>query len=405
MTATHWVVPQSADAAPHARPKIKLEDVTKVESPALWHFDNFDSLRERSRMYFGEDFGQEFWLATRAADIRAVYQDPTTFSNHLAGIHNPDPEYLWIPEMLDPPLHTKWRQLLGGFFSPGAVTKLEPRVRARFLDILDEIADRGECDFVEDVALRYPNMIFMELMGLPVSDAAIFQHWETEILHLGPTELDRSVAAMNEVNAYFADLIADRRKNPKDDIVSNALSFKIDGVPVSDSDLLALFLLLFMAGLDTVAMQLSYSFLHLATHDEDRRRLAADLSLVPSAVEEFVRYYSFVMPMRKALSDTEVGGCPVKAGQLVWVPLSTANRDPEEFEDADKVLIDRQNNQHIGFGAGPHRCLGSHLARQELYIGLEEWHRRIPEYHLKPGIEIREHGSNQIGLNNLSLVW
>jgi cytochrome P450 len=379
--------------------------VSRVESSALWHFDNFDRLRTESPIHPGDALGHDFWLATRMADIREVFQTPSVFSNHHGGMHDPEPEYLWIPEMLDPPLHTTWRQLLGGLFSPGTIAKLEPRVRGRFQTILDDIADKGECEFIQEVALLYPNVIFMELMGLPVADAAQFQIWETEILHLPPTELQRSIAAMGQVTGYFADLIVDRRKHPRDDIISTACSWEIDGKPVTDEDLQSLFLLLFMAGLDTVAMQLSYSFMHLATHDEDRARIIAEPSLIPGAIEEFVRYYSFVTPARKAISDTEVAGCPVKAGEIVWLPLVSANRDPAEFPDADRVIIDRADNRHIGFGAGPHRCLGAHLARQELNIALEEWHKRIPNYRLAPGVEIKEHGAGQIGLNNLSLVW
>jgi cytochrome P450 len=162
--------------------------------------------------------------------------------------------------------------------------------------------------------------------------------------------------------------------------------------------------LLFMARLDTVAMQLSYSFLHLATHDDDRRRIVADPSLVPAAVEEFLRYYSFVTPGRKIMKDVDHAGCPMKAGQMVYLPLVSANRDGREFPLADQVIIDRAENRHIAFGAGPHRCLGSNLARQELNIGLAEWHRRIPDYHLVPGAVVREHGG-QIGLDNLPLEW
>jgi cytochrome P450 len=151
-------------------------------------------------------------------------------------------------------------------------------------------------------------------------------------------------------------------------------------------------------------MQLSYSMLHLATHSDDRARLAADPSLWPCAIEEFLRYYSFVTPGRKVARDIEFNGCRMKIGQMVWLPLVSANRGETEFPDADRVLIDRDNNRHIAFGAGPHRCLGSHLARQELLIGLSEWHRRIPDYGLAEGVPVVEHG-DQIGLDNLPLVW
>jgi cytochrome P450 len=385
-------------------PFVRYEEVNVPKADALWHFDNFDRLREDARAYLGDANGHEFWLLTRMADIRAGLQNPQLFSSRAVGPGDPDPPYMWIPEMLDPPIHTKWRQLLGPIFSPGAIAKLEPRVRMRFSEILDEIAPRGECDYVADVALRFPNTIFMEIMGLPVSDAAQFQVWETDILHTGSVGDDRSLNAMNEVIGYFGQLVAERRKSPREDLVSTALTFVIDGEHVSDGDLMSMCLLLFMAGLDTVAMQLSYSMMHLAGHDEDRRRLVAEPSLFPTAIEEFLRYYSFVTPGRKIMQDTEFNGCPVKAGQMASFPLVSANRDPDEFVDADKVLIDRVDNRHIAFGAGPHRCLGSHLARQELRIGMTDWHARIPDYRLKEGVAIREHGG-QIGLDNLSLEW
>jgi cytochrome P450 len=121
-------------------------------------------------------------------------------------------------------------------------------------------------------------------------------------------------------------------------------------------------------------------------------------------MEEFLRYYAFVTPGRKVRQDTEVAGCPVKAGEMLFLPLVAANRDPSEFPDADKVIIDRTDNRHLAFGAGPHRCLGSHLARTELNIAMQEWHKRVPDYRLDESIPIREHGG-QIGLSNLPLVW
>lgn len=393
----------SAGAADGEWPFVRFEEINVPKTEALWHFGNFDRLREASPRYLGDAAGNEFWLLTKMRDIRAAFQNPSVFSSSAVTPVDPDPPYMWIPEMLDPPLHTAWRQLLGPTFAPGAVAKLAPKVEARFAEILDDVAPRGECDYVADVALRFPNTIFMEIMGLPVEEAAQFQVWETDILH-GSVGSEGSLEAMQEVIAYFADLIAKRRAEPRDDLLSTAVGFQIDGKPVSDEDLLALCLLLFMAGLDTVAAQLTYSMLHLATHDGDRQRLAGDPSLFPTAIEEFLRYYAFVTPGRKVVQDTDFRGCPMKAGQMTYLPLVSANRDPDEFPDADRVVIDREENRHIAFGAGPHRCLGSHLARQELRIGLMGWHARIPDYRLAEGASVQEHGG-QIGLSNLPLEW
>jgi len=386
-------------------PFVRFEDINLPKADALWHFDNFDRLRETARVHFGEAGGHDFWLMTHMADVRSALQRPELFSNSAVGPLDPEPSYMMIPEMLDPPLHTKWRQLLGPMFAPAAVAKLEPHIEQRFYEIIEDVKPRGQCDYVADVALRFPNTIFMEIMGLPEADAPQFQVWEMAILHTGALGDGPAQAAMNEVIAYFAALVAERRRSPREDLVSRSLRFEIDGAPVSDDDLLSMCLLLFMAGLDTVAMQLSYSMMHLATHDDDRRRLVADPTLFPTAIEEFLRYFAFVTPGRKIMQDTDFHGCPVKKGQMVWMPLSAPNRDPREFEQADQVVVDRAMNRHIAFGAGPHRCLGSHLAREELRVGLGEWHRHLPDYRLAEGATLIEHAGVQIGLDSLPLVW
>lgn len=395
-----------------AREVLRYEEINTAVSGPGEHFARYDVLREQGSAHPGTVRGQNpFVLVSGIGEIRSCLQDPGLFSNSAITVDEPNPSYMQIPEMVDPPLHTKWRHLLGPFFAPGAVERLKPRVYEVINEILDDVEGRGQCDFVADVALRFPNTVFMEIFGLPVSDADQFQRWETAILHTPPsTGKDDEIAvaarmtAMTEVKEYFAQLLKQRRAHPRDDIVSTALTWTIDGEKVTEQDLLSLCLLMFMAGLDTVAAQLSYSMYHLAAHRADRQRLLAEPELWPSAIEEFLRYYSFVAPGRKATRSTEVGGCPVQAGQMVWLPLASANRDPAEFPNADQVRIDRENNRHLAFGAGPHRCLGSHLARRELQVALTEWHRRIPDYQLDPAVPVTEHG-RQVGLNNLPLVW
>jgi cytochrome P450 len=389
-----------------AGPVVDFADLMQcpVARKPLEHFTMIDTLREADEIHFGDASGHPFWAVTRMDGIRDALQHPEIFSNSAVVPDAPEPPYYWIPEMLDAPLHNKWRKLLGPLFSPGAIEALEPKIRQRFGEIIEEVAPRGRCDFVSDVALKFPNQIFMELMGMPVTDADLFQEWETAILHEGSSTSERAMNAAMSVHAYFTDVIAEKRKDPGDDIISKTLSWTIDGVPIDDGDMMAFCLLMFMAGLDTVNTQLSYSFFHLATHPEDRRRINEDPSLMGPAMEEFLRYYAFVTPGRKVIQDTEVAGCPVKAGEMVFLPLVAANRDPNEFPDADKVIIDRQDNRHLAFGAGPHRCLGSHLARTELNIAMQEWHKRVPDYRIDESIPIREHGG-QIGLSNLPLVW
>ena len=392
---------------PSGCPVAHLMDIIPGELPAGQHMRIIDGLREQSPVFTGIAGEFQFFTITRMADIRKSFQKAQVFTNAAVTPTDPNPPYRWIPEMLDGKLHVDWRQLLTPLWSPGAVEKMKPKLRQRFTEVLDSIAAKGSCEFVSEVALLFPNVIFMDLMGLPSKDADQFQAWEVTILHSdrdAPGAAETQFAAMMEVMGYFGALIEQRRLDPKEDIISYVLGARIDGEPIPMQDILDFCLLMFMAGLDTVASQLTYNFWHLANNPHDRERLLAEPELWPSAIEEFLRFYSFVTPSRKVAEDTEVAGCPVKAGQMVFMPLVAANRDPREFENADKVLIDRENNRHIAFGAGPHRCLGSSFAREELMTAMTMWHERIPNYRIVPGTSVPEHGG-QMGITSLHLEW
>jgi len=309
--------------------------------------------------------------------------------------------------MLDGSEHKQWRNQLGPLFAPKAVESLEDTIRERAIGLIESFADRGSCDFMTEFAQRFPTTIFLELMGLPVDELDQFMAWEHDILHLDlGTEggQEKQLAAMMAAVGRFSEIIAERRETPQDDIISKALHYEIDGEPVTDADLLSFCLLMFMAGLDTVSVTLGWIFLHLARNDRDREHIVADPGVINSAVEEFLRAYAIVIPARKVMKDIEIQGCPMKAGDMVNIPLVAATRDKKAFPDADRVDITRTPNRHIGFGAGPHRCLGSHLARVELRIALQEWHKRIPNYRVADGADLQESGG-QLGLHSLPLVW
>ena len=373
--------------------------------PVMGHMRQLLDLQAQHRPFVRSSHGRGFWIFTDGEVIREGLQRADLFSSSSVDLQDPEPPYLWIPEMLDPPVHTRWRQLLSPHFAPKPMAEIEDKVRQRCAQLIDEFADNGSCDFLQEFAYRYPTTIFMEIMGLPLDGLEEFLGWEDEILHNpGVDDGTRALNAMMAVQAYFSGIIEERRREPKDDLVTASLSWEIDGEPIPEGDLLAWCLLMFMAGLDTVAIQLSYSFWHLATHDADRTRVVDDPAIIPSAVEELLRAYSFVPTQRKVMHDADFHGCPVKAGEMVMFAVPAACRDPKMFADADEVILDRRVNNHIAFGAGPHRCLGSHLARRELRIALEEWHKRIPDYRLDPAVEVVEHGG-MFGIDSLALRW
>ncbi|HEY8545889.1 MAG TPA: cytochrome P450 [Acidimicrobiales bacterium] len=375
----------------------------------LAYFRRLDELRHRSRPYFWTDTAQGYYVFLDHDVIVDGLQHPEIFSSSVIVPEVPDPPYKWIPIMLDPPEHGKWRHLLAGFFSPPTVRRIEAEQRAFAGELIDTIAAQGSCDYVADFALTFPTTIFLDILGAPTDLLPTFLGWEERILRRDDdSPPDDAMVAMLEVVQYFGGLIAERRAagdTGGHDIVSAALHWEVDGEPVAEADLLSCLLLLFMAGLDTVAAQLSYGMHHLATHPADRARLVADPSLIPSAVEEVLRTFPIVQTARKVAEDVEFHGCPLKAGDMVVFPLGSANRDEEAFDGATEFRLDRGPTRHVAFGAGPHRCLGSHLARQEMAIALEEWHRRIPDYRLDGDRPAVEHCGGVYGLDALPLTW
>ena len=378
----------------------------RAAGPVLSHQERWDTIAA-SHSGFRSSLAQGFWVVTDGKAVQEALQDWRTFSSTSVTALNPDPQFLWIPEMLDPPLHTAWRRLLGREFSPNAVAAREPEIRATAAEFVERFAERGESEVLDEYARLFPTHIFMRMMGLPEQDLSLFLGWVHDILHL-PFEEDptmaRAGAAMQQASDYFADQIAQRRAQPLDDLLSRAMAWEIDGEKISDHDMHAFCVLMFQAGFDTVPISIGWALHHFATHPEDRQAIVEDPSLITIATEEILRVYSFVVPARKATRDVEVGGCPVRAGEMVMLPLSVTNRDPGRYAKPLEVDLTRRGSNHIAFGSGPHRCLGSHLARLELTVAIEEWHKRIPEYRLAAGQRLEEHG-NMYGITSMRLIW
>jgi cytochrome P450 len=397
------------DQQPLSQCPMETLELNSPSAPALTHFRQLDAVQDRLRPVFRNIEGDGYWMFTDHAVILDGLQHPELWSSSVIVPTEPDPPYKWIPIMIDPPEHAKWRQLLAEYFSPGRVKGLRGEQHRLAGELIEKIVPQGGCDFVPGVARVFPSIVFLKIMGMPVDHLDQFLEWEDKILHqqgIGEQVNAARFEGMQQVMGYFAGLIRQRRmaSNPEaDDIVSKAVGWRIDGVPVSDGDLLNCLLLLFMAGLDTVASQLSYAMLHLATHPADRARIVAEPELIPRAAEELLRVYPIVQTARKATRDMDFHGCPVKAGDMAAFPMAFAGRDETAYPDARRVEFDREVTRHLSFGAGPHRCLGSHLARQELAVILEEWHRRIPEYEVVE--QPVEHGGQVFGLDSLNLCW
>ncbi len=337
------------------------------------------------------DRRQGAYLPTRYDDIAAVAYDTEHFSSRDIGvIPGPPGSGLLVapPVTSDPPFHTEARRLLLPHFSPKAVALLETQTRIITAELLDGLAGRAEADAAGDYAQHIPVRVIAQLIGVSAADEAMFTDWTVRILQDGAGNPDISVTATREVLAYFAEQINQRRLEPCDDLISELLAAELDGAPLSEKHLLGTCFLLLLAGIDTTWSSIGSSLWHLATHPEDRDRLVADPSLIPSATEEFLRAYAPVTMARVASTDTEVAGRPVKAGERVLLAFPAGNRDPSKFERPDEVLIDRAHNRHFAFGIGVHRCIGSNLARMELQVAIAAWLERFPHFTLRPGHEV-----------------
>jgi cytochrome P450 len=242
----------------------------------------------------------------------------------------------------------------------------------------------------------------MRLMGMPLDQLDTFLKWENDLLHSG--DMGRRVAAAQSIHAFLVELIEDRRAKPQDDLVSLAVAMEVNGQALTQDQIMGMCYLFFVGGLDTVAATLGYIFQYLATHDADRRRLTEDFSLIPDAIEELMRRHAVVTTRRRVTRDMDFHGAPLKEGEYIECDLSLSGTDPEAFANPLDVDIGRRPNPHLSFGGGPHRCFGSNLARAEMRIGIEEWLKRIPEFHIKPGAELRSHLGVK-GLDALPIVW
>jgi len=372
--------------------------------PILTFIERFDELRGEERIIKSSDTGM--WIPTGMSDIREVFQHADRFSSAWSL----PTEAGSVPSILtlDPPLHTSYRQVLSPLFAPRRVAELEAEARALCIELVEELAPRRACDFVADFAGKFPTSIFLTIMGLPQSELPKFLEWEHLILHTNDPQSDpdgsiRATASL-EVNDYLLEVVRARRQEPADDLVSQMVHATIDGEPIGEDAALATCSLLFIAGLDTVTAELTYAQFHLATHPADRQRIVDEPTIVPKAIEELLRAYSIVMTMRRVAQDTEFLGCPMKKDDIVLVPTMSANRDDTVFAHPRDVDFDREPNPHIAFGAGPHRCLGSHLARLEMAVAIEEWHKRIPHYHVTEHAALQEHGFI-LGVTELPLTW
>jgi cytochrome P450 len=351
----------------------------------------FKALRESMPVMRVEGVGV---VLTGRAEIDDAFRDPETFSSNMSAIDLKNIRPL-IPLQIDPPDHKNYRKILDPIFAPRKMALLEAPVTKLVNDLIDGFIDQGEVDFAEAFSVPFPSEVFLTLLGLPLDELPRFLAMKDGIIRpdqvTGTPYGSEAMHALQRETAdsiydYFNGVLDEREAEPSDDLLSQFLAAEVDGQKLARTEILDICFLFLIAGLDTVTATLDCMFAFLAQHPKARQQLVDDPALIPAAVEELLRWETPVMGVvRVATRDTNLGGCPISKGDQVMVMLGSANTDPSEWGDAETIRFDRSSNRHLAFGGGIHRCLGSHLARQELRIALREWHRRIPEYSVAPG--------------------
>jgi cytochrome P450 len=323
-----------------------------------------------------------FWMLTRYEHIRGAALDYATFSNKEvmvprdrlgAGMQERP------PITLDPPRHTAFRQLLLPAFSPGQVARLEPALRQTCRNAVAEITS-DEVDVASAYAKKIPAELICTMMGVPLDIAPTFRAWAKDANEA--EDINVAVEAGVKMMQWVDGVIAEQIAQPREGLVTALINSESEGRRLTRQELAGSIVLIMLGGLDTAWSVISSMLWHLGQHPEDRQRLAADPSLAPTAVEEYLRFFSPLNLARITNTATTVDGVEIGQDESVLLCYASANRDPDVFFDPDRVVIDRAPNRHMAFGVGPHRCIGSNIARLELRVALQEWMAAFPDFEL-----------------------
>ncbi len=345
------------------------------------------------------------WVVTHYADIRDVYQKDELYSTHGTANYQVLVGETWpmIPIAIDPPDHAKYRMLLNPWFSPKAVTAMEADIRATINGLIDGFLPNGECDVAYDFGRIYPVRVFLNLMGFPVEKMDEFLKWEYSILHSNHN-VEKIRFGVSGALGYLREFIPQVRAKPNDKLASGIVHGQVEGRPLTEDEIIGTMFFLWIGGLDTVAATTALMFRRLALEPELQQRLRDNPDLIPEAIEEFMRVQPLVNSSRLVKKDHEIHGVKIKKGDRVMAFNITGNFDPAEFDNPRELRFDRPSNRHFTLAGGPHRCLGSHLARRELRIALGEFLRRTPPFRLKPGAD-RTVVPGLMAVPHLPVVW
>ncbi len=379
-----------------------MTDIRKPVEDLLTDYDIFDpefvknpypgysEIRESQCPIAHTDRYQGSWLPTRYEDVVAIAQEFETFTSRQILVMPPaegrnEGAYAGVaapPITSDPPDHHWHRRLILPIFSPQSVAKYEQGTRDLCNALIDEFIDKGTADAAADYAQHIPVRVIATMLGVPLEMEPEFTEWVRGVLE-NMTDKELRMKSFFNIVEFFMGQVEDRKKNPREnDLITELMNAEVEGKKVPIEYVLGVCQLMLVAGIDTTWSAIGSCMWHMAQHPEHRKQLRENPDLWPTAIEELLRVYAPVTMARIVDHDIEFQGCPMKAGDRVLMAFPAANRDPRQFENPDEVILDRENNRHVAFGSGIHRCAGSNLARLEVRVALQTWLARIPEFEL-----------------------
>ncbi|BBX20335.1 cytochrome P450 [Mycolicibacterium duvalii] len=354
-------------------PLVRYEDLPMARDRGA----GWAKLRELGPVLYGDGW----YYFTRREDVLAALRDPQVFSSRTSYDEMISPVPL-VPLGFDPPEHTRYRRILHQYFSPQTMGALLPTLQRQAIEIIDDISDRSESEAIADLAVPYPSQVFLTLFGLPLEDRDRLVAWKDAIIAVSlATDLDSvDLTPAAELFGYLTEAVAEQRRSPRGGVLSDLLH---RDEPLTDAEATGLSLVFVLAGLDTVTATIGMALLELARNAELQARLRENPALIASFVEEIVRLEPAAPILgRVTTRPVTVAGVDLPAGSQVRLPLGAINRDGSDAQSTDHLVLDGKLHQHWGFGGGPHRCLGAHLARMELKIVVSEWLSRVPNFAL-----------------------
>ena len=370
----HYNVPTGPDGTPYQYFEALRDEAIKTGTSIGW-----------SEVYGG------FWVPAAYDAVHEIMHNTQAFSNREVTFpsygnveEGTERDYQLMLAGQDEPAHKKYRRLVNGPFSPKSAANMGEPLRATTQQLIDQFIESGSVDIIESFTNDVPARLTALILGLPPEDGALYRSWThamSQGIHTDPEGAQQQLAGMHE---YFVQLLADRREHPGDDVISGVVHAEVDGQRLTDLEVEDFFVVLLLGGIDNTTKLLGSMFWRLGWDHELRRRLVDKPELLPTAVDEFLRYYSPAYTCRLVLEPVTVAGVTMEPGQHVVLGLPIANRDPRQFEHPDVFDPERSPNRHVGLGTGIHRCLGAHLVRMEACVAAEEFMKRIPHWELDP---------------------